>query len=130
MTVFLHNEMLTSIRVPFALYWVSRTQIAGLPRCPVSPQAGDFALVKFEKMGENAAIAMGNGRRCALHQEDLVATVFGNRYAALQFDCYTKSNGSPYDLLSMGGLDGLVEIKHAETANPRVTYQPMALTDR
>ena len=42
-----------------------------------------------------------------------MAAVFGNRYATMQFEGYARSNGDSCDLLSMGGLCGLVESRHA-----------------
>jgi hypothetical protein len=75
-------------------------------------------LAKLEKIGKNATLELANGRRCNLHEGDLLAVVFGNRYATLQFEGYARSSGDSCDLLSMGGLCGLVESKHAKAAEP------------
>jgi len=118
MTILLDDEMMTNMRVSYALRWVPRASMATLLPCSVSPQAGDVALAKLEKIGKNATLELANGRRCTLHEGDLLAVVFGNRYATLQFEGYARANGDSCDLLSMGGLCGLVESKHAKAAEP------------
>ena len=118
MSIFLTDAMKANMRVSYALRWVPRASIATLLPCPVSPQAGDIALAKLEKIGKNATLELANGRRCNLHEGDLMAVVFGNRYATLQFEGYARSNQEACDLLSMGGLCGLVESKHVKAAEP------------
>jgi len=118
MSTFLTDEMKANMRVSYALRWVPRASLATLLPCPVSPQAGDIVLAKLEKIGKNATLELANGRRCNLHEGDLLAVVFGNRYATLQFEGYAHSIGDSCDLLSMGGLCGLVESKHAKAAEP------------
>jgi hypothetical protein len=110
--------MKANTRVSYALRWVPRASMATLLPCPVSPQAGDIVLAKLEKIGKNATLELANGRRCNLHEGDHLAVVFGNRYATLQFEGYARSSGDSCDLLSMGGLCGLVESKHAKAAEP------------
>jgi len=118
MSEFLTDETKANMRFSYALRWVPRANMATLLPCPVSPQAGDMALAKLEKIGKNATLELANGRRCTLHEGDLLAVVFGNRYATLQFEGYARANGDSCDLLSMGGLCGLVESKHARAAEP------------
>ena len=130
MCIFLTDETKTNMRVSYALRWVPRPSMATLLPCPVSPQAGDIALAKLEKIGKNATLELANGRRCTLHEGDLLAVVFGNRYATLQFEGYAHSNGDSCDLLSMGGLCGLVESKHAKAADPSKLRLLGALGDR
>jgi hypothetical protein len=112
------NEMKTSMRVSYALRWVPSQSMSTLLPCPPSPKAGDIVLARLERIGKNGTLELANGRRCTLHEGDLVAAVFGNRYATLQFEGYAQSNGDSCDLLSMGGLCGLMESKHAKAADP------------
>ena len=49
MTILLDDEMMTNMRVSYALRWVPRANMATLLPCPVSPQPGDVALAKLEK---------------------------------------------------------------------------------
>src|SRR5713226_6320927 len=130
MTILLDDEMMTNMRVSYALRRVPRAHMATLLPCPVSPQAGDIALAKLEKIGKNATLELPNGRRCNLHEGDLLAVVFGNRYATLQFEGYARSDGDSCDMLSMGGLCGLVESKHAKAADPSKLRLLGALGDR
>jgi len=53
-----------------------------------------------------------------MNEGDLLTAVFGNRYATEQFEGYARINGDTCDLLSMGGLCGLVKSKHASVAEP------------
>jgi hypothetical protein len=86
-------------------------------------------LARVEKIGKNATLELANGRRCTLHEGDLLAVVFGNRYATLQFEGYARANGDCCDLLSMGGLCGLVESKHAKAPEPSKLRLLSALGD-
>jgi hypothetical protein len=112
------DEMKTRVRVSYALRWVPGQSMSTLLPCPRFPKAGDIVLARLEKIGKNTALELANGRRCTLHEGDLLAVVFGNRYATLQFEGYAQSKGDSCDLLSMGGLCGLVESKHAKAADP------------
>ena len=114
----LTDEAKRDMRVSYALRWVPNRSMSALLPCPRVPRAGDVMLARLDKIGKNATLELANGRRCTLHEGDLLAVVFGNRYATLQFEAYAKSNGQSCDLLSMGGLCGLVESKHAKAADP------------
>jgi hypothetical protein len=112
----LTREMKRDIRVPYALRNVEPATIETLiPFSPSHPKpaAGDIALAQVEKIGKNTRIELASGRPAALHVGDLVAVVFGNRYATMQFEGYARAEGDRCDLLSMGGLCGLVESRHA-----------------
>jgi hypothetical protein len=75
-------------------------------------------LARVVSLGKNMALDLTGGRRCKLHAGDLIAGVFGNRYATLQFEGYARSNGDRCDLLSAGGLCGLVASKHDAMPEP------------
>ncbi len=75
-------------------------------------------LAELEKIGKNASLELPNGRRCTLHEGGRLAVVFGNRYATMQFEGYARADGKRCDLLSMGGLCGLVASKHAGIGEP------------
>ena len=111
-------EAKRDMRVSYALRWVPSHCMSALLPCPRVPKVGDVMLARLDKIGKNATLELANGRRCSLHEGDLLAVVFGNRYATLQFEGYARSNGPCCDLLSMGGLCGLVESKHAKAAEP------------
>jgi hypothetical protein len=101
-----------TIRVPYALRRVALPSPGRLVPLASAPTAGDIVLARLEKVGRNARLELANGRPCALHAGDLLAVVFGNRYATMQFEGYARTRGDGCDLLSMGGLCGVVQSKH------------------
>lgn len=106
------------LRIPYALRRVPGGSFASLLPLKAAPAAGDIALARIEKIGKNARLELTTGRPCNLHEGDLAAVVFGNRYATAQFEGYARSEGDGCDLLSMGGLCGVVTSKHASVADP------------
>jgi len=121
----LSTQLGTVIKVPYALRRIpAATQVSLLPFAG-DPRAGDIALARVEKIGKNTAVELADGRRCGLHEADLLAVVFGNRYASRQFEGYAGAVGDCCDLLSMGGLCGVAKSKHASLADPtklRILY--------
>jgi len=112
----LTNEIKTKIRIPYALRHLP--EAAYLLPIPNMPAIGDVALAEVKQIGKNTALELNNGRRCALHPGDLIAVVFGNRYATMQFEGYARIQDGECDLLSMGGLCGVVESKHDGVSGP------------
>ena len=108
----LPERLLAHLRVPYGLRCVPRDKIAKIAPSPSSWHAGDIALARLEKIGKNARLELANGRPSVLHVGDHAAVVFGNRYATMQFEGYARHRGDECDLLSTGGLCGLVESKH------------------
>lgn len=106
------------LRVSYALRRVPNGSFSNVVSLRSTPQIGDIALAQLEKVGKNAGLELTNGRRCTLHEGDLLAVVFGSRYATHQFEGYALADGDSCDLLSMGGLCGLVKSKHASVAEP------------
>jgi hypothetical protein len=107
-----------NMRMPYALRRVPEASFSFLLPPADQPRSGDVALAELEKIGRNANLELSNGRRCSLHEGDLLAVVFGNRYATMQFEGYARVDADHCDLLSMGGVCGLVESKHAKAADP------------
>jgi hypothetical protein len=118
MNLDLTPEMKANMRIPYALRRVPEASFCSLLPYSDSPQAGDIALAQIEKIGRNANLELPNGRRCSLHESDLLVVVFGNRYATMQFEAYARRDKDRCDLLTMGGICGLVESKHAKAADP------------
>ena len=81
-------------------------------------EAGDVALVSIEKIARNSALETTDGRRSSLHVGDVAVAVFGNRYATLQFEGLALRDGNSCDLLSMGGMCGLVQSRHSAAGEP------------
>ena len=112
------SDWKTQARIPYAMRHVPDESLSCLLPCPDAPRPGDIALARVEQLGRNTHLELRDGRRCSLHAGDLIAVVFGNRYATLQFEGYARAEGDCCDLLSMGGLCGLVESKHSACGGP------------
>lgn len=112
------NDWKAVTRIPYALRRVPDESLSCLQDCSDPPQPGDIALAQVEKIGRNANLELRDGRRCSLQADTLLAVVFGNRYATQQFEGYARADGDRCDLLSMGGVCGLVESKHAACGEP------------
>src|SRR4030081_10243 len=106
------------MRTPYVLRRVPEASFSSLLSLADRPRPGDVALAQLEKIGRNASLELSSGRRCSLHEGDVLADVFGNRYATMQFEGYARLDEDRRDLLSMGGICGLVESKHAKAADP------------
>ena len=117
MELHLNAARRSDIRMPYALRRIPE-QIFSLLPLVSTPKAGDIALAQIDKIGRNANLELANGRRCSLHEGDLLTVVFGNRYATMQFEGYARRDEDRCDLLSMGGVCGLVESRHAKAAEP------------
>lgn len=116
--VLLTKEMKAMLRLPYALRHVPVARIASLLPYAGSPRPGDVVLAKLEKIGKNTRLELASGRTCNLYVGDLLAVTFGNRYATQQFEGYAQSEDDCCDLLSMGGVCGLVKSKHATVPEP------------
>jgi hypothetical protein len=125
----LSREMARGLRIPYALRRVPRERLACVLRCPDAPQAGALALACLEKLGRNARLECPDGRRCDLHEGDLLAVVFGNRYATQQYEGYARADGDRCHLLAMAGVCGWVESRHARIAAPTELRLLGALAD-
>lgn len=112
----LSELVLRAVRIPYALRRVPLSSFARLVALPAAPEPGHIALAGLEKVGKNARLELTNGRPCTLHVGDLLAVVFGNRYATMQFEGSARARGDGCDLLSMGGLCGVVDSKHDSVA--------------
>jgi hypothetical protein len=118
MITILSQDIRSNMRIPYGLRRIPPSKFATLLSCPSRPKSGDIALGRLEKIGKNARLELVNGRPATLHEGDLLAVVFGNRYATEQFEGYARINGDACDLLSQGGLCGLVESRHASVPEP------------
>lgn len=112
------SETSPRLLVPYALRRVPSDQLYALGPLPCSFQSGSVAIARLDKMGKNTRLELVTGRTAALHEGDHLAVVFGNRYATEQFEGYAGSEGDRCDLLSMGGLCGLVSSRHAGVPEP------------
>jgi hypothetical protein len=118
MTTVLSEETKLRMKVGYVARRVPHAALHTQLAVPSNPSPGDVVLARVEKIGKNTSLELVEGRRCTLHEGDLVVVAFGNRYATLQFEAYARAEGDRCDLLSMGGLCGLVESKHDSVSDP------------
>ncbi|MDE3231521.1 MAG: DUF1611 domain-containing protein [Chloroflexota bacterium] len=124
----LTDDMKARMRISYALRRIPEADFASL--APLgSVERGDIALARVEKIGKNGGLELPTGRRSTLHEGDVLAVVFGNRYATRQFEGYARTDGDRCHMLSMGGLAGMVESKHASVADPTRLQLIGALAD-
>jgi hypothetical protein len=118
MTTVLSEETKSRMKVAYVARRVPHAALHTQLGVPSNPSPGDIVLARVEKIGKNTTLELVEGRRCTLHEGDLVVVAFGNRYATLQFEAYARCQGDRCDLLSMGGLCGLVESRHDSVSEP------------
>lgn len=118
MTTVLSEETKLRMKVAYVARRVPPAALHTQLAVPSNPSPGDVVLARVEKIGKNTSLELVEGRRSTLHEGDLVVVAFGNRYATLQFEGYARLDGDRCDLLSMGGLCGLVESKHDSVSEP------------
>lgn len=114
----LAHDLRAQLRISYALHRVPLERMATLLPPPEAVAAGDIVLARVEAMGRNTTLELAGGRRCDLHEGDVLGVVFGNRYATRLFEGYARANGECCDLLAVGGLCGLVETKYATVSDP------------
>jgi hypothetical protein len=129
LTTLLDEDLRQTLRVPYALRRIPAQQIASVLPIPTAPQSGDIALATVLSIGKNTRLELTNGRNCTMYPGDRIAVVFGNRYATRQFEGYARSEGPLCDLMSMGGLCGIVESKCTSVAEPSKLRLEGALGD-
>jgi len=122
-------DLRAQMRVPYTLRRVPLPDFATLLCPPQEVSSGDVLLVQLQKMGRNTRFELSSGRLCNLHEGDVLAVVVGNRYATEQFEGYAQMDGQACDLLSMGGLCGLVRSKHSGVSAPTRLHVLGALGD-
>ena len=115
---FFRDMVMPSVRVSYALRRLPESSFSTVLPIPGHPEPGDVALAYVERLGKNTSLELTSGRRCALHEGDLLGVVFGNRYATQQFEGYADVDGDRCDLLSIGGLCGLMRAKHCSVSEP------------
>lgn len=112
------GQLTPTLRIPYALRRIPKLKFSTLLPNAERPQPGDIALARLEKIGKNTRLELAEGRAATLHEGDTLAVVFGNRYATEQFEGYAQADADACDLLSMGGVCGMVKSKHAEVSHP------------
>src|SRR5262245_34559570 len=83
------------------------------------PRLGDLVVAEVVKVGRNATIEDRSGLSSRIFAGDRVVGVFGNRYATDQYEGYVPRRATRQcDLLSIGGVCGVVASRHADVRMP------------
>lgn len=83
------------------------------------PQRGDLALAEVTKIGKNTRLETRGGVVMHLFPGDRILVAFGDRYATDQFEGYVPEEPvETCDLLSMGGVCGVVSSRHSSVSEP------------
>jgi hypothetical protein len=86
------------------------------------PVAGDVALFKVSRVGENKALVTNTNKRMRIYVGDLIVGVFGNRYATDAFEGDVEGIRN-LSLLTASGMVGTLKSKHRSVSKPtRVSF--------
>jgi hypothetical protein len=83
------------------------------------PRVGELVVAEVVKVGKHVAIEDRTGLTGRIFPGDRIVVAFGNRYATDQFEGYVPRRPSRHcDLLSVGGVCGVVASRHAQVRAP------------
>ena len=125
-----HGEMHLDVWVSSGLRRVPESRMVRIVPRKAPPFEGQIVVAQVDSIGKNARVELPTGRAKALHAGDVFAAVFGNRYATNQFEGYARAEGDMCEMLSMGGLCGLVVSAHSSMKEPTKLRLLGALADQ
>lgn len=108
------------IKWAFVTHVVPIEAIVGWDKRPDAPRIGDVALHRVLTLGKHTRMDNRDRRAHYLLPGDLVATVYGNRYATDQYEGFVPPAREQYHMLSIGGVCGMVATKNASMPDPTV----------
>jgi hypothetical protein len=91
-------------RRSFATRRVPRSAMRTLVGGAVRPRSGDVVLASIERLGQHRRIEQPNGRRSALHVDDLVLVAYADRYATDQYESHVPLSLGRAQLVASGGI--------------------------
>ncbi len=108
------------IKWSFVTHVVPLDAVAGWEKRPDAPRIGDIGLHRILTLGKHTRMDNREGRAHYLLPGDLVATVYGNRYATDQYEGFVPPASEQYHMLSIGGVCGMVATKNTAMPDPTV----------
>jgi len=108
------------IKWSFVTHVVPTEAIAGWEKRPDAPRIGDVGLHRVVTLGKHTRMDNRERRVHYLLPGDLVATVYGNRYATDQYEGYVPPASEQYHMLSIGGVCGMVATKNTSMPDPTI----------
>lgn len=106
------------IKWSYVSHVVPLEAIRGWEKRADNPRIGDLALHRVLELGKHTRMDNREGRSHYLLPGDLVATVFGNRYATDQYEGFVPPASEQYHMLSIGGVCGMVATKNTSMPDP------------
>lgn len=91
------------------------------------PEAGALVLARVNAIGQHAGLQLANGRRKHLFEGDEIVVVYGNRYAANQFEAVVPKTLGPCHLVASGGVAGKALSWHAKITKGPTQITPIGL---
>lgn len=88
-----------------------------LPADGASPRVGDAALVRVTTVGHHTRVTTADGHKLRLYPDDVLAGVFGHRYATDAFEAEVRTTDELH-LLTDAGMLGTVLTRHKDTGRP------------
>lgn len=82
-----------------------------------APRAGDVALVRVREVGQHSRVSTVGCGKLRLYPGDLMAGVFGNRYATDAFEAEVRGTDDLH-VLTDAGMIGTVLSRHSEVKRP------------
>ncbi|WP_210506496.1 DUF1611 domain-containing protein [Naasia sp. SYSU D00057] len=70
----------------------------------VRPRSGDLVLASVSRLGHHRHIEQPDGRRAALHRDDMIVVTYGDRYATDQFESHVPTTIGRTQLVASGGI--------------------------
>lgn len=105
--------------VPSAVYTISKRQICGYEKIDKIPVVGDVIFGKIIRKGQTEFLENKHGRLHNIVDGTTAVFAFGNRYAPDYYEAFVPQDVVPeVDLLSSGGVVGLVAQKNTQIADP------------
>lgn len=92
----------------------------------VVPREGDLVLARVEVVGQIGRLELPSGRRAALFPGDDIVAVYGGCCAPEQHEAQVPSDLGACDLVTGGGVAGLVLSTHSKVGAP-TRIQPLCL---
>jgi hypothetical protein len=115
MTQFDHRRL----KFGFTTHAIPEQAMAKIAPCTHKPRAGDIVAAEVVSLGKHNTLEDCQGVVQHIFPGDWLVGAFGNRYATDQYEGYVpQESQEEFDLLSVGGVCGLVTSQHASMLPP------------
>ncbi len=91
------------------------------------PEAGQLLLARVDVIRNHTGLQLADGRRVHLFEGDEIVVVYGNRYAANQFEAIVPETLGPCHLVASGGVAAKARSWHAKITKGPTQITPIGL---